>query len=113
MFRFCVKDLGLKLDDHEIDEMIAIADSDGDGKVSYVEFVSMMVKNGASINCENVEKHTPLHYAEMAILKWLNICWRKEQTQIVKVTKTKSGIHLVEISNGLPDTMLQTKDTWN
>ena len=79
----------------------------------HLRIVELLIENGASINYENVEKHTPLHYAEMAILKWLNICWRKEQTQIVKVTKTKSGIHLVEISNGLPDTMLQTKDTWN
>ena len=44
VFRFCVKDLGLKLDDHEIDEMIAMADSNGDGKVSYVEFVSIMFR---------------------------------------------------------------------
>ena len=44
VLRFCVKDLGLKLDDHEIDEMIAMADSNGDGKVSYVEFVSIMFR---------------------------------------------------------------------
>ena len=41
-FRFCVKDLGLKLSDEEIDDMIAIADSNGDGKVSYGEFVTVM-----------------------------------------------------------------------
>ena len=40
--RFCVKDLGLKLSDEEIDDMIAIADSNGDGKVSYGEFVRVM-----------------------------------------------------------------------
>ena len=42
LFRFCVKDLGLKLSDEEIDDMIAIADSNGDGKVSYGEFVRIM-----------------------------------------------------------------------
>ena len=40
--RFCVKDLGLKLNDQEVEDMIAMADMDGDGKIQYNEFVTVM-----------------------------------------------------------------------
>ena len=35
--------LGEKLTDEEVDEMIREADIDGDGKISYEEFVKMMM----------------------------------------------------------------------
>ena len=34
--------LGEKLTDEEVDEMIAEADIDGDGEINYEEFVKMM-----------------------------------------------------------------------
>ena len=40
--RFCVKDLGIKLNDQEVEDMIAMADMDGDGKIQYNEFVTVM-----------------------------------------------------------------------
>ena len=43
--RYCIKDLGLKVSDDHIDDMIAMADKDGDGQVSYLEFIAMMMKN--------------------------------------------------------------------
>ena len=43
--RYCIKDLGLKLSEDHIDDMVAMADKDGDGQVSYIEFIAMMMKN--------------------------------------------------------------------
>ena len=37
--------MGLKLSDGHVDDMITMADKDGDGQVSYIEFVSLMLKN--------------------------------------------------------------------
>ena len=37
--------MGLKLSDEHIDDMITMADKDGDGQVSYLEFVALMMKN--------------------------------------------------------------------
>ena len=34
--------LGIKISDAQLDDMIAIADLDGDGEVSYIEFVKLM-----------------------------------------------------------------------
>ena len=34
--------LGVKLTKEEVDDMIAEADTDGDGEISYVEFSNMM-----------------------------------------------------------------------
>lgn len=36
------KDLGLQIDDQEIDKMIKEADKDGNGKVDYQEFVRVL-----------------------------------------------------------------------
>ncbi|XP_072013440.1 calmodulin-like [Amphiura filiformis] len=41
--RHVMTNLGEKLTDEEVDEMIAEADIDGDGQVNYEEFVSMMI----------------------------------------------------------------------
>ena len=40
--RHIMSNLGEKMKDHEIDEMILHADIDGDGKVNYNEWVTMM-----------------------------------------------------------------------
>ena len=45
IIRYCIKDLGLKLSEDHIDDMVAMADKDGDGQVSYIEFIAMMMKN--------------------------------------------------------------------
>ena len=42
-FRYVMTDLGEKLTDEEVDEMIREADIDGDGRVNYEEFVMMMM----------------------------------------------------------------------
>ena len=41
-FRHVMTNLGEKLTDEEVDEMIREADIDGDGQVNYEEFVTMM-----------------------------------------------------------------------
>lgn len=41
--RSVMSQLGEKLTAGELDEMIKEADTDGDGKINYVEFVKMMV----------------------------------------------------------------------
>mmetsp|Transcript_59623 Transcript_59623/g.105956 ORF Transcript_59623/g.105956 Transcript_59623/m.105956 type:complete len:150 (-) Transcript_59623:72-521(-) len=41
--RYSMKDLGEKLNDNEVDEMIREADIDGDGLINYDEFVKMMM----------------------------------------------------------------------
>lgn len=41
--RHVMMNLGEKLTDEEVDEMIREADVDGDGQVNYEEFVSMML----------------------------------------------------------------------
>lgn len=41
--RHVMTNLGEKLTDEEVDEMIREADVDGDGQVNYEEFVRMMV----------------------------------------------------------------------
>ena len=42
MLRRVMTNLGEKLTDEEVDEMIREADIDGDGQVNYEEFVTMM-----------------------------------------------------------------------
>ena len=36
--------LGEKLTDEEVDEMVRVADMDGDGQVNYEEFVTVMAR---------------------------------------------------------------------
>ena len=42
--RHVMTNLGEKLTDEEVDEMIREADVDGDGQVNYEEFVKMMMQ---------------------------------------------------------------------
>lgn len=46
--RSVMTNLGQKLTSQELDEMIKEADTDGDGKINYKEFVKMMVRTS---NC--------------------------------------------------------------
>lgn len=41
--RRVMKNLGEKLTDEEVEEMIRVADVDGDGQVNYEDFVRMML----------------------------------------------------------------------
>ena len=43
--RHVMTNLGEKLTDEEVDEMIREADVDGDGQINYEEFVKMMMSN--------------------------------------------------------------------
>ena len=43
--RHIMTNLGEKLTDEEVDEMIREADVDGDGQINYDEFVDMMMQN--------------------------------------------------------------------
>lgn len=51
--RSVMTNLGQKLTSQELDEMIKEADTDGDGKINYKEFVKMMVRpsNCVFITC--------------------------------------------------------------
>ena len=40
--RFVMKNIGEKMSDEEIEEMITEADIDGDGQINYEEFVKLM-----------------------------------------------------------------------
>ena len=40
--RYVVTSIGMRLTDEQIDDMIRIADKDGDGDISYVEFIKLM-----------------------------------------------------------------------
>lgn len=42
--RYVMTNLGEKMTDEEIDEMLREADTDGDGQIDYQEFVAMMMK---------------------------------------------------------------------
>ncbi|RZC70228.1 hypothetical protein C5167_033360 [Papaver somniferum] len=53
--RHVMTNLGEKLTDDEVDEMIREADVDGDGQVNYEEFVRMMLaKQGKRGSCSSV-----------------------------------------------------------
>lgn len=41
-FRYVVNSIGMRLTDDQIDDMIRVADKDGDGDISYVEFIKLM-----------------------------------------------------------------------
>ena len=45
--RHVMTNLGEKLSDEEVDEMIREADVDGDGQINYQEFVDMMMGDGS------------------------------------------------------------------
>ena len=47
--RHVMTNLGEKLSDEDVDEMIREADVDGDGQVNYEEFVKMMMYAAASV----------------------------------------------------------------
>merc|ERR1711904_601583 len=47
--RHVMKNLGEKLTDEEVDEMIREADVDGDGQINYEEFVKMMMAKSADL----------------------------------------------------------------
>ena len=47
--------LGEKLTDEEVEEMIREADVDGDGQVNYEEFVRMMLAKWFQFDCEIVD----------------------------------------------------------
>jgi len=50
--RHVMTNLGEKLEDEEIDEMLREADVDGDGQVNYEEFVKMMMAGGPPSNTQ-------------------------------------------------------------
>jgi len=62
--RHVMTNLGEKLTDEEVDEMIREADIDGDGQVNYEEFVTMMTSKWASWGCYIIwiVKFTPEMY---------------------------------------------------
>ena len=39
-----INSIGMRLSDDQIDDMIRIADKDGDGDISYMEFIKLMTK---------------------------------------------------------------------
>ena len=45
-FKRVAKELGENLSDKELEEIIAEADTDGDGEISEAEFLAVMVKTG-------------------------------------------------------------------
>ncbi len=49
--RHIMTNLGEKLTDEEVDEMIREADVDGDGQINYDEFVDMMMQVSAMQQC--------------------------------------------------------------
>merc|ERR1711865_751562 len=46
LFKRVAKELGEALSDKELEEIIAEADTDGDGEINEAEFLSVMVKTG-------------------------------------------------------------------
>lgn len=47
--RHVMTNLGEKLSQEEVEEMIREADTDGDGQVNYEEFVSMMLSTSGTV----------------------------------------------------------------
>ncbi|KAJ6912443.1 calmodulin-7 [Populus alba x Populus x berolinensis] len=56
--RHVMTNLGEKLTDEEVDEMIREADVDGDGQINYEEFVKVMMAK----SCREPVIHAPLHH---------------------------------------------------
>ncbi len=60
--RHVMTNLGEKLTDDEVDEMIREADVDGDGQINYEEFVKMMMAKWAAEFFSEVSRQQELHF---------------------------------------------------
>eukprot|EP00949_MAST-11_sp_MAST-11-sp1_P004691 g4691.t1 len=66
--RHIMTNLGEKLTDEEVDEMIREADIDGDGQINYEEFVKMMMSKSIMNN-----KKTTMEFVKKMIVQTVTV----------------------------------------
>ena len=96
--RHVMTNLGEKLTDEEVDEMIREADLDGDGQVDYEEFVKMMMVRFCCGARWWLASHPPRRPSEKAVAI-AGVCLRRRGASCIQKSQSHmqchAGSHLV------------------